>query len=108
LAEARIDPSQVRFTQASVAPRFKDGGTIDDFAGDLRSGPIDPSAIPPIRIVVRDGLLFTLDNRRLEAFRRARVEVPFRMATAEEAAAEQWKFTTMNDGISVRLRGQER
>lgn len=30
----------------------------------------------------------------------------YRMATAEEIAAEQWKFTTTNETTSVRVRGQ--
>jgi hypothetical protein len=42
----------------------------------------------------------------LEAFRRAEVEIPWRLATAEELASEKWKFTTTNRGISVRIRGQ--
>jgi hypothetical protein len=62
--------------------------------------------IPPLRLVEKEGLLFTLDNRRLEAFRRAGVEMPWRLATADELASEKWKFTTTNRGISVRIRGQ--
>ena len=58
-----------------------------------------------IRIFERDGKLFTLDNRRLEAFRRAGVDVPVRMATQQEIAEESWKFTTHNDGVSIRIRG---
>ncbi len=50
--------------------------------------------------------MFTLDNRRLEAFRRAGVSIPWRMATEEEIAAEDWKFTTTNRGVSVRVRGE--
>jgi hypothetical protein len=29
------------------------------------------------------------------------------MATPEEANSEKWKFTTTNEGISVRIRGEE-
>lgn len=50
--------------------------------------------------------MFTLDNRRLEAFRRAGLDIPFRMATPEEEAAEGWKFTTRNNGTWVRVRGE--
>jgi hypothetical protein len=56
--------------------------------------------------VERDGQLFTLDNRRLEAFRRAGVPIPWRMATPEEIEEESFKFTTKNGGISVKVRGE--
>ena len=105
--QARISPSLVRFSQESIGPRFKTGETIDDLAEDLRSGRIAPAAIPPVRLVERNGLMYTLDNRRLEAFRRAGVDVPYRMATAEEIASAEWKFTTTNEGRFARIRGQE-
>jgi hypothetical protein len=28
------------------------------------------------------------------------------MATAEEIAAETWKFTTTNGGVTIRIRGE--
>lgn len=51
-------------------------------------------------------LMNTLDNRRHEAFRRAEMNVPYRMATPEESASEVWKFTTRNEGTSIRIRGE--
>jgi len=39
-------------------------------------------------------------------FRRAGIEIPYRMATPEAAAAEAWKFTTRNGGASIRVRGE--
>ena len=103
----RINPRKVRFSQESVSYRFSHGaGTISDLADALRSGQVRPEDVPPIRLVERDGSLFTLDNRRLEAFRRAGVDVPYRMATPEEIAREVWEFTTRNYGVSVRVRGE--
>ncbi len=87
--------------------RFRSGETLDELAAALRSGRVRAEDVPPIRLVERNGLLFTLDNRRLEAFRRAGREVPYRMATPEEADAERWKFTTTNEGVSVVVRGEE-
>lgn len=105
-AIARIDPYEVRFSQRTVSHRFRDGRTIDELADGLRTGRIDPEDVMPIRLVERDGRRFSLDNRRLDAFRRARVDVPYRMATPAEIVAEAWKFTTTNDGVSVRVRGE--
>jgi len=103
-----IDPSKVRFSQSSINYHFKDRtmGTIDDLAEGLRSGKIAPSDIPPIRVLEINGQLFTLDNRRLEAFRRAGVDIPYRYATPEEIARERWKFTTTNEGMTILVRGE--
>ena len=101
-----VDPNTVRFSQDSIKPTFKDGRTIDDLAAGLRSGEVKPGDVPPVRVVNRDGELFTLDNRRLEAFRRADVPIPYRDATPAEAAREAYKFTTKNDGQSIRIRGE--
>jgi hypothetical protein len=100
-----MDPNQVRFTQSSVRFRFSDGTSIDDLAEALKAGEVRADEVPPLRVFEKDGLYFTLDNRRLEAFRRAGMAIPFRLATAEEINEETWKFTTKNAGVSVRVRG---
>src|SRR2546423_1176605 len=101
-----MDPNEVRFTQASVRNRLRDGGTIDQLAEALKSGEVRPNEVPPLRLFLKEGRYYSLDNRRLEAFRRARIPIPHRMATPEEIADEAWKFTTKNDGQSVRIRGE--
>jgi hypothetical protein len=93
-----IDTSQVRFSQDSISANFKKGGgSVNDLAAALRGaeGEQVASKVPPIRLVEHEGQLFTLDNRRLAAFAAANRQVPYRMASAEEIAAE-WlkKFTT--------------
>jgi RHS repeat-associated protein len=106
-----IDPALVRFSQDSISGSFKNGGTISDLVSALNGpGGADlASQIPPIRLVVGDdGLLYTLDNRRLAAFSMTDLQVPYQMATPEEISAE-WasKFTTtpqqgMGQFITVR------
>ncbi len=101
-----INPSSVRFSQDSIRRGFSDGnGTIDDLIAGLRSGSVDPGDVPAIRILERDGQIFTLDNRRLHAFQEAGVDIRYRLATATEIADEGWKFTTTNGGTSIRIRG---
>ncbi len=99
-----INPDRVRFSQSSIKGVFANGDTIAELAEGLRNKTVNPAGIPPIRLVERDGQLFTLDNRRLEAFRRAGINIPYRMATPGEVDEEEWKFTTRNGGISVRVR----
>ena len=83
-----IDPTKVRFSQSSIKSTFANDGGLDELAQGLKNGTIDPASISPIRLLERDGQMFTLDNRRLEAFRRAGVKVSYRMATPEEIASE--------------------
>ncbi len=92
-----IDTSLVRFSQNSISGTFKNGGTVEDLVASLNGsgGEALASQIPPIRLVQQDGLLYTLDNRRLAAFSMTDLQVPYRMATPAEISAE-WgsKFTT--------------
>ncbi|HEX6235791.1 MAG TPA: DNRLRE domain-containing protein [Acidimicrobiales bacterium] len=105
LSSGVIDPSEVRFTQDSIRQTFRDGRTVSDLARGLRTGTVDPSDVPPIRLVEYKGRLFTLDNRRLAAFGEAGISAPYRMATPREIARE-WKskFTTDTEGQSIQLR----
>ena len=73
----------------------------------LKTGTIDPNDVPAIRIFEKDGVLYTLDNRRLYAFQQAGIEnIPYQWATSQEIANEAWKFTTTNSGISIQVRGR--
>ncbi|MFJ5218724.1 RHS repeat-associated core domain-containing protein [Streptomyces sp. NPDC088354] len=96
-----IDPKLVRFSQDTVSPRFSSGETIEQTAAGLRSGYVKPEDLPIVRLQYKNGNLHTLDNRRLVAFQKAGIQMPFRMATPEEVAAESWKFTTNNEGRSI-------
>ncbi len=107
----KIDPRSVRFTHDSIRYTFKAGGTIDDLAEGLRSGAIRAEDVEPIRLVEREGKLYTLDNRRLEAFRRAGIDVPYVMARdimSDRAIRGEWRkrYTTSNDGVSIVVRGE--
>lgn len=76
-------------------------------AASLRQKQIKITAIEPIRLINRDGIFYTLDNRRLEAFRRARLRVPYRMATEKEIADEIWKLTSKDGGFDIKIRGNK-
>lgn len=101
-----INPKTIHFTQDSIKATFKDGRTVQSMADDLASGALKADDVPPIAVFEKNGKLYSLDNRRLEAFQRAGVDVPVRSATTEELAAQGWKFTTKNDGVSIIVRGE--
>jgi RHS repeat-associated protein len=100
----KLDSSKIRFSQKSISGKFKDGGSLEDLVEGLKSGKIKPEDLPAIRLVDKDGKLFTLDNRRLYALQQAGKQSFCRMATAEEIFKESWKFTTINNGISITVR----
>ena len=98
------DPFLIRFSQDSVSAQFRDGTTVEDLAAALKAGEVEPGAVEPIRICLREGNWYTLDNRRLLAFRLAGVDVPVVPATPTETEAQRWKFTTTCEGLKVRIR----
>lgn len=104
VATNTVDPNTVRFSQDSASHTFRDGRSVSAMAADLKSGDLLPGNVQPIRLVERDGLMFTLDHRRLVAFQEAGVRVPFRMATQREITKGASKFTTKNNGTSIQLR----
>ena len=103
---ARDHPEEsvaIRFSQDSIRPEFRESqfGTIDELAQELRTGRMQPDDVEPIRLVERT--LITLDNRRLQAFRQAGVEIPTRMATLEELihAERTGKFSAGAGGTGI-------
>ena len=100
-----IDPTIVRYTQDSAGEFFSDGRSVLELAESLKIGTADAGSIPPIRIFEEDGLLWSLDNRRLAAFELAGKDIPYVWAQAEDVAKETWKKTTKNNGISILIRG---
>ena len=69
----------------------------------MRNGTIDPSTIPPIRIMERNGKIFTLDNQRLKAFQEAGTPIQFEKLD-RIPRRELFKFTTRNDGTDIIIR----
>ena len=98
------DSNKIRFSQDSIKKEFKDGTTLQTTIDGLRNGSIKPSDITPIRVFEKDGLLYTLDNRRLYAAQQAGVKINYVWATEAEIKNEIWKFTTKNYGTSIRVR----
>ncbi|NHZ67128.1 RHS repeat-associated core domain-containing protein, partial [Massilia genomosp. 1] len=70
----RMQTQDIRFTQDTVSPNFSDGGTISEAVAALRSGRIKPDDFPAIRVVEKNGITYSLDNRRLATFSAAQVK----------------------------------
>ncbi|QUJ67397.1 hypothetical protein KDD30_15385 [Photobacterium sp. GJ3] len=76
-------------------------GLIDD----LKSGKVTANDLPAIRTVERDGKVFSLDYSRLKSFQEAGVPMRTKPATVYEIANEAFKFTSKNEGASIRVLG---
>jgi hypothetical protein len=98
----RMNPHDIRFSQDTVSPNFSDGGTLTDVVGQLRSGQLSANKFPTIRIVEHNGKIYSLDNRRLSAFKAAQLEdIPVqRLELSDPAVRAEFlkKFKPINDG----------
>ena len=91
-----IDPFQVRFSQNNISSTFKNGNSVLDVTQIN-------DAIPAIRVVEKDGLIYTLDNRRLRLFQEAKTPIKYEKLNAIPKK-ELKKFTTENQGKSIKIR----
>jgi len=103
--EGLVDSDSIRFTQDSIKGTFRDGGSMQVTIDALRSGRLSPNDLPPIRVFEQDGLVYTLDNRRLFVAHQAEVPIKIVPATPAEVANEiGYKMTTPNGGKIICLR----
>ncbi len=100
-----VNPKDVNFMQSSIKNQTGEHTVLGN-AEALKSRAIKATDLPEIRIWQdADGKLWTLDHRRLAAFRIAELDsVPFSWATDEEVANQMWKMTTKTNGTSVKLK----
>ena len=100
-----VNPKDVNFMQSSIRNQTGEHTVLGN-AEALKNGTLQATDLPEIRIWQdADGKLWTLDHRRLAAFRLAGLDsVPFRWATDEEIASQMWKMTTKTNGTSVKLK----
>jgi len=80
--------------------------TVLGNADALKSGKLSPSDLKNINVWKDDAeKIWTLDHRRLAAFRIAGTEkIPVQWATKEMVESQMWKMTTKNGGASIKLK----
>jgi hypothetical protein len=72
-ADEHLDPREIQYRNSSIATLFSCGRNIDDVADELSTGQCDVDDIPAIRVVKDRGDIYSLDNRRLYAFKQSGV-----------------------------------
>lgn len=66
------NPKGIRYTHNSISKFFRGGkGLVEDLIKGLKNGSVSPKSIPPINVFLKDGKMYSLDNRRLYAFKQA-------------------------------------
>lgn len=103
---SRKSPSEIRFSQDSIANHWKDnssgiGVTLDQ----LLKGEITTDDIPTITVSFRNGFLYTSDNRRLWVFKKLQEFGKCESIKVKYGYINPRKFTTTNNGTSIFVRG---
>lgn len=102
-----MKPSEIYFSQDSIKNTFEYGQSIHDTLKKCQEDPMAIHQIPTMRVCMKNGKWFTLDNRRLWIFRRLEegghiTDVDVNVVSSDRLSAR--KFTTTNGGVSVRIR----
>lgn len=100
-----VDPNEVHFRQDNISNKTGNYTVLGN-AEALRNGTLSVDDLQNIRIWEdKNGVLWTLDHRRLAAFRPAGLEeVPFEWADIDDVLRQSWKMTTNNGGTSIILK----
>ena len=102
-------PSELRFTQNSISRRFKNGSTLEDTLKALLDSGC-PDSLPPMHVMQYQGKYFVLEgNRRLLLLKILQKHglvgnVPVKLS-AFNRCKFMLKFSTKNDGESIKVRG---
>ncbi len=108
-ASKTFNPKDIRYTQKEMSSYFKDTKKpVSETIEELKSGATKVSDIPTINVVENGGKYYSLDNRRLFAFKEAGVkEIPVNVRDlSDPKILEEFlrKFDTKNGGTSIRVR----
>ncbi|MFB9363214.1 polymorphic toxin-type HINT domain-containing protein [Amorphoplanes nipponensis] len=83
-----VDPGDIKFTQNSVSNNWSDrAGTIEGTAEEVAAG---GTRMPPIRVFEENGVLYTLDNRRLLVHQMANKPIRTVRASRDEVEWERY------------------
>ena len=103
-AASELPASAIRFTQDSISANTKAGVPLDTLTDEISNGYFKGA----IRVVEYGNKIWSLDNRRLAAFKLLDMNVPVQFVQYNQVMGEfQSKFTTVTDGLSILVRETE-
>nr|XP_004225521.1 uncharacterized protein LOC100182085 isoform X2 [Ciona intestinalis] len=101
-----MKPTNIQFSQDSVAKSFKnEGAELHDTCQLISTGSVSADEIRPIRVIIKDNKAISVDNRRLYVFRV--LEISGHLHSIKVQVINQYdeeRFTSTNNGCHVRLR----
>ncbi|MDY0093176.1 MAG: RHS repeat-associated core domain-containing protein [Candidatus Vecturithrix sp.] len=100
-----MPPKDIRYMQSS-AKNVTGEYTVLSNVDALKASTLKPTDLPAIRVWKdAQGKVWTLDHRRLIAFKMAGVkEIPVKWVSKDVVSKEMWKMTTQTDGLSIKLK----
>ena len=96
------DPAHILYTQDSIASTFTSTKPIQSLVTALKDKTVLPSGVEPIMVELFEGKLYSYDNRRLWAFKKAKLNVRCRFASPKERENNAFKLT--GDGRKIKIR----
>jgi len=99
-----LSPSDIRFMHRRINPRFKDGRSLNATVDQIASGQMSVRALPTIRVVERNGLYYSFDNRRLYVYRalQQKGKLDSILVNVVDISLFQPKrFSTINNGLTI-------
>jgi hypothetical protein len=100
-AEGWMNPSEIHFMQSSIKNTTGEFTVLGNAAA-LANGSLSPTVLRMNIWKDVSGKVWTLDHRRLAAFRLSGLkEAPVQWA---DPSSQMWKMTTTNGGTSIKLK----
>ena len=103
-SESLLNPQEIHYTQNSISNKFSGaykGQCVDDLIDGLISGKISPMDIPAIQVFEYQGKIYSINNRRLFAFKTA--NIPYVKVEWVNMSIMQHAWT--GNGIDIIVRG---
>ncbi len=103
-----VCPSEIRFSQKSCSETFSDGKTLASTLNSLKTHSVQPADIPMIQVVMKNDILYSVDNRRLVVFKQAEalgVCHTVKVRIVELTPYLNKRFTTDCGGVYIVVRG---
>ena len=98
-----MNPDKIHFMQSSAKNKTGDYTVIDN-ANALSNGTLQPEILKIKIWKDSNDKIWTLDHRRLAAFKIAKKCVPYEWTSQKEIDSQMWKMTTKTGGQTIKLK----
>jgi RHS repeat-associated protein len=98
-----MNPDKIHFMQSSAKNQTGDYTVIEN-ANALSNGTLQPEILKIKIWKDNNDKIWTLDHRRLAAFKIAKKCVPYEWASQKEIDSQMWKMTTKTGGQTMKLK----